>query len=329
MTTHAPISASKLERIMLCPASYSMEKYLPDQTNDAALRGTAIHDLSQMLFTGQIFDGSMYDNEMIDIAINYVEYLKKVSVQADFMAVELNLTPALSKLHPDLGGTADAVYLIGNNLHVIDLKTGRVIVDAENNKQLMMYALGAYMALGGQSYNIKNFYLSIYQPYTEIKTIHVGLLEMEAFKNELLKIAELANDPLAPFNAGTKQCKYCKAKAVCPTLKDRVMKNVQIDFQTTNIDLGTMLDKAELAIQWGDAIQAKAKEVLNNGGEVNGWTLKAGRKLQKWNPEFEYSWPPEAMTLKSPAEMKKLKIAIPDGAIIESHAAASLTRIKE
>ena len=328
MTTHAPISASKLERIMLCPASYSMEKYLPDQQNDAAIRGTAIHELSQMLFTNQLFDGSKYDNEMIDIALNYVDYLKKVSVQADYMAVELNLTPALSKLHPDLGGTADAVYLIGNNLHVIDLKTGRVVVDAENNKQLMMYALGAYLALGGESYKIKNFYLSIYQPYTEIKTIHVGLMEMDAFKNELLKIAELANDPLAPFNAGTKQCKYCKAKAVCPTLKDRVMKNVQIDFQTTNIDLGTMLDKAELAISWAEAIQAKAKDILGNGGEINGWTLKAGRKMQKWNPEFVHQWPAEAMTLKSVSEVKKLKIDIPEGAILESHASPSLTRIK-
>jgi len=148
----------------------------------------------------------------------------------------------------------------------------------------------------------------------------------------LVIIAKMVNEPTAPKIAGAKQCKYCRAKAICPSIKDAAVKAAQIDFEKTTKPMHELLDKAELCKVWAESVQDAAKQFLGNGGEIQGWSLQAGRKMTKWNPDFvwiDVPMPKEALTLKTPAELKKLKIAIPDGAIIESHAAPSLTRVKE
>ncbi|MFZ9454894.1 MAG: DUF2800 domain-containing protein, partial [Bacteroidia bacterium] len=38
--THAKISASRVERIFNCPGSLALESLMPDQTNEAAEKGT-------------------------------------------------------------------------------------------------------------------------------------------------------------------------------------------------------------------------------------------------------------------------------------------------
>jgi len=44
---HARISASRVERILNCPGSLALEVLMPDQTNAAAEKGTAIHALAE------------------------------------------------------------------------------------------------------------------------------------------------------------------------------------------------------------------------------------------------------------------------------------------
>jgi CRISPR/Cas system-associated exonuclease Cas4 (RecB family) len=271
-----------------------------------------------------------YDDEMIKVANDYIDYLKKVSLSATFIDLEVNLTPYLSKLHPDLGGTADAIFIIDNALHVVDLKTGRIKVNPENNKQLMMYALGALMMCITKDIRVTHIYLHIFQPHNNCQPFYVSFDDMEIFESELITIAKVANEPTAPKIAGAKQCKYCKAKAMCPTIKNAAIKAAKEDFMKDDPKWDDLLEKAELCKVWAESIQSTAKKLLENGAEINGWSLQAGRKMTKWNPDFIWpNLPKEALTLKTPAEVKKLKITIPDGAIIETHAAASLTRVKE
>ena len=329
MTTHAPISASKLERIILCPGSYLLEKDLPNPTNAAAQRGTSIHELADLMWNEMAIDYNEFDAEMVQIAIDYVTYLKKASSAATFIFLELNLTPHLSRIHPDLGGTADAVFVIDKALHVVDLKTGRIKVSPENNKQLMMYALGALMMCIKKDIRVTHIFLHIFQPHNNCQPYYVSFDDMEMFEQELVTIAKVANEPTAPKIAGAKQCKYCRAKDICPTIKNAAIKAAKEDFMKDDVKWDDLLEKAELCKVWSESIQTTAKKLLENGAEINGWSLQAGRKMTKWNPDFIWpNVPKEALTLKTPAEVKKLKITIPDGAIIETHAAASLTRIK-
>ena len=123
MTKHARISASKIERAYLCPKSVVMEEEYPDTTNEAAERGTAIHALAEglLLGTGTPYSADSYDDEMIQFATDYYEFIKELSVLGE-THIEVNLTPALSKIHPDFGGTSDAIIIGSDKLIVIDLK---------------------------------------------------------------------------------------------------------------------------------------------------------------------------------------------------------------
>ena len=65
---------------------------------------------------------------------------------------------------PDGFGTGDCVIVADRRLHIIDFKYGQgVLVEAEHNPQMMLYALGAlhvYDAL----YDVDEVSMTIYQP---------------------------------------------------------------------------------------------------------------------------------------------------------------------
>jgi CRISPR/Cas system-associated exonuclease Cas4 (RecB family) len=331
MSTHAPISASRLDRIILCPGSYLLEQGLPNPTNEAAQRGTDIHAMAQDIWDNKPIECD--DPEMLQVATDYVDYLKQASTNAKMIKLEWNLTPMLSKLHPDLGGTADAVFVIDNALHVVDLKTGRVKVSPEHNNQLLMYALGAVMMCIKADIRVTHIYLHIFQPFNKTQPVYVSLEDIEKFEEELVIIAKMANEPTAPRFAGNKQCRYCRAKSICPTLKETAIKSAQIDFRAEQDNMADLLNKAELCKSWAESVQILAKVKLEAGASIDGWSLQAGRKMQKWDPMIdlatEFRNEPNAWELKSPAAMIKAKIPIPVGAIITTHSAPSLTRIKE
>lgn len=110
MKQHAKISASKLERVMLCPGSLRLEEQFPDTTNEAADRGNKIHFLGEKLIeTNMRYSGAHEcDEEMEQIAIDYAQHVLSFADQSPTY-VELDLQPHLSELHPDLGGHADTV----------------------------------------------------------------------------------------------------------------------------------------------------------------------------------------------------------------------------
>lgn len=330
MKQHAKLSASKLERVMLCPASLRLESEIPDTTNEFAERGTKIHNLAEKLIETQMRYSGEHDcdEEMQQVAVEYAEFVLLLADQSPTY-VEMDLQPYLSTVHPDLGGHADTIIIKGKELHVIDLKTGRIKVSPNNNKQLLMYGLGAYRAF--EHLEIDKVVLHIYQPFNPTKPFEVTIDELRNFKELLMDIAHQANDPFAPTIAGTKQCRYCKAKAICPTLKDKAIMNAQTDFQTTNKSLSELLGMAELCLMWGEAIKENAKALVLNGGSIEGYTLKEGRKMLKWSDEAKdnFMGNPEAWELKSVAAIKKLKLDIPEGLIVEARSAPTLVKIEE
>ena len=140
---HARLSASRTDRFMQCPGSYRLESLMPyEPAGEAAAIGTAIHELSEIILRGaEIPIGT--DPDHISMAQGYANFINTLVENPRKKLIEVNLDEGLKSLHPALGGTADAVLVDGDHLHVVDLKTGRVAVDATDNKQLLTYALGA------------------------------------------------------------------------------------------------------------------------------------------------------------------------------------------
>ena len=103
---------------------------------------------------------SEYSQEMRDHVQTYLDYVRSIPGEL-LVEQRLDLTPWV----PEAFGTADAVILDDGICHIVDLKYGKgVRVDAEENTQLMLYALGAYHAYDAIYGPITKFVLHIAQP---------------------------------------------------------------------------------------------------------------------------------------------------------------------
>ena len=107
----------------------------------------------------------LWGNEMLTHTDTYLDYIRDVSIKLPAVPfVEVEKRVDFSKYVPEGFGTADCIMIQGNTLFVIDFKYGKgVPVSAEENPQMMLYALGAYEACK-ILYPITKIHLGIVQP---------------------------------------------------------------------------------------------------------------------------------------------------------------------
>jgi len=203
------------------------------------------------------------DADMCREVQKYIDAVREAA-QGGELHVEQRL-PIFGGAIPDQFGTTDALVLMMQKrlAKVKDLKYGRgvqvfashvvghteVEVDGlivkqeirEGNEQLMLYALGAldeYDLLG----EIEFVELWVYQPRLNHQDMFlVSVEDLRAFEQraiaagkEALSIAELYLpdvQPIHALNPGPDQCRFCKAKATCPALRDQVLATVAGDFE--------------------------------------------------------------------------------------------------
>lgn len=328
---HARLSASRAERFMTCPGSVRLENQMPyEPPGEAAAIGTAIHELSEKMLREEAINPNDYPDDHLDMASDYVAFINSLVFNPRKKLIEVNLDKGLKSLHPALGGTADAILVDGNHLHVADLKTGRVLVEAENNKQLMTYALGAMRQLNAPADIICTMH--IFQPRAGHSKWTVNGIDLINHGHDLRNAATLALTPDAPTNPSPDACKYCRAKTICPSMRQKVQDNARQDFAPDTTITPEMIDLAKLAETWADAVLTAAKQQLTNGATISGWNLKPGRKTRFWKSEElaaaalkDYS---VAFNLKSPAAIAELKIEVSEDLIGITHAAPSLAKVK-
>jgi len=297
---------------------------------EAAAIGTHIHELSEKLLRGEELDSPDLNPDHIAMAQEYAAFVNTLVENPRKRMIEVNVDAGLKSLHQALGGTADAVLVDGNHLHVIDLKTGRVLVEAENNKQLMTYALGV-MRQFNAPVDI-TCTMHIFQPRAGHSKWTVKGVDLVNHGHALVHAANLALSPDAPTNPSPDACKYCKAKTICPSMRQKVQDNARKDFATNTKITPDMLDLAHLAAEWSEAVITAAKKQLTDGETISGWNLKPGRKTRFWKSEelaaAALKDHPKAFSLKSPAAIADLKIEVSEDLIGVKHAAASLAKDK-
>ena len=296
---HSPLSPSSAFRWIKCTPSAKLNAALPDSTSEYALQGTAAHTLCeyklQKLLGKDAKDPTenltYFDAEMADCTDSYQQYVSERIEKAKqfckdpIVLVEQKLD--FSKWVPQGFGTGDCVIVADNVLTVIDFKYGvGVLVEAEQNPQMMCYALGA-LALFDSIYDIENVVMTIFQPRRDnISTYELSKKELLQWADEILSpAAQLAAKGKGEFKAG-KHCRFCKVKATCRKRAEYNLELARYDFEMPanleDTEIEVILSKADELAAWCSDIKGYAFQQALNGKQWNGWKLVEGRSVRKY-----------------------------------------------
>ena len=299
-TQHARLSASSASKWLNCPGSIQAEENIVEKPSKFALEGTSAHSLAELClvnnreaksYLNQTIPetGWKVDEEMAQYVQNYIDYVE--SIKGNRM-VEVRVD--FSTWVPDAYGTSDIITIDNNTLHIIDLKYGQGIrVDADDNSQLKLYALGA-IADFGYLYDIETVMLHIMQPRLDhISVFEISAVDLLVWGDYVKTRASLCDMPNAPRVAGESQCRWCKAKAICPELMRLTESATLADFTDISVspkspdklsdrDLRFALENKNLIISWLDAVENLAFERLTAGENFPGFKLVHGRSSRSW-----------------------------------------------
>ena len=296
---HSPLSPSSAFRWIKCTPSAKLNAALPDSTSEYALQGTAAHTLCeyklQKLLGKDAKDPTenltYFDAEMADCTDSYQQYVSERIEKAKqfckdpIVLVEQKLD--FSKWVPQGFGTGDCVIVADNVLTVIDFKYGvGVLVEAEQNPQMMCYALGA-LTLFDSIYDIENVVMTIFQPRRDnISTYELSKKELLQWADEILSpAAQLAAKGEGKFKAG-KHCRFCKVKATYRIRAEYNLELARYDFEMPanleDTEIEVILSKADELVAWCSDIKEYAFQQALNGKQWNGWKLVEGRSVRKY-----------------------------------------------
>ncbi|MCR2043722.1 DUF2800 domain-containing protein [Sporanaerobium hydrogeniformans] len=301
MSKHAILSASGAHRWMNCTPSARLELEFDDNSGEAAAEGTAAHALSEHKLRKALKMRSKkpvspYDSdEMDNYTDGYVEYVLEVIEQAKqtcsdpLILIEQRLD--FSKYVPDGFGTGDCVIIADGTLHIIDFKYGQgVLVSAEDNPQMKLYALGALGLFDG-IYDIEMVLMTIYQPRREnISTSTVSKESLYRWAEEVLKPkAELAFAGDGNYCPG-EWCQFCRAAVKCRARAEAKMKLATFEFALPPLlsdeEIAEILSSIGDLTRWTNEIIAYATDAaVNHGKKWPGFKVVEGRSNRKYKDE--------------------------------------------
>jgi hypothetical protein len=260
MSDHARFSPSSMPRLLQCPGSVALTRDAPDTTNIYSAEGTAAHylaaraltyDKPASFFLGEQIDASGYVFTVDEVMSPAVQiYLDEVNARVGDGALLVEQKVSFSQAIgvPDQFGTADAVILSGDGkrLSVGDLKYGLgVKVYAKDNAQLLTYGLGTLETFDVvlDLSALEEIELWICQPRLEhIDSWTVSVDQLRAHAAEIRLAAHAALEGCDVMDAtgvvpdellrpSESACRFCKARATCPKLRETVAAVVFDDFK--------------------------------------------------------------------------------------------------
>ena len=301
-TKHAILSASSSHRWLNCSPSARLEQEFEDRETEAAAEGTAAHALCEhklrraLKLQSRRKPISKYDCDEMDLHTdNYVQFVLETLAEARQHCADplINIEQRLdfSCYVPDGFGTGDCIIISDKTMHVIDFKYGQgVLVEAEQNPQMMLYALGA-LRLFDSLYDIDEVAMTIYQPRREnISTWTIAVDDLKAWaENELVPKARLAYEGKGEYLPGP-WCTFCKAAVKCRARAEEKLRLAQYEFARppllTDAEIEGILDKLSDLTSWANEIMAYAQDAaLNQSKQWRGWKVVEGRSNRKYSNE--------------------------------------------
>ena len=315
--THAILSASSANRWLHCPPSAKLALQFPRTTSKYAEAGTLAHSIAELKARKHFVEpmgpqefqkrlqvlkeSPHYDKAMDGNTDAYLDFLKGLSMTytaTPFVALEVRVD--YSRYVPEAFGTADCIMIGGDRMCVVDYKNGSgVQVEAVENPQMMLYALGAletYSMIYGDT--IKQIHLAIVQPNVgEPKEWDTTTEELRNWGETVVKpTAALAWDGRGDFCPGD-WCDsgFCPARATCTA---RAKKMLELEPLTGSVpeaegnstdqrtlsdaEIGDILTRARGIAKWIKSLEEYALTASIHGTKIPGYKAVLGRASREW-----------------------------------------------
>lgn len=303
---HAILGASSAKRWLSCTPSAQLTAEMPDTAGRAAAEGTLAHAIGELKlrkhftpFSPRKFAAEMkklqadplYDPEMVRSTDEYLDAVKEIALEyteEPYIALEQRVD--YSDWVPGGFGTADCIVVGGCILHVIDFKNGKgVPVPAEDNPQMMLYALGAWKKYQWL-YPVDTIRMTIVQPRKGgVLHAHMDLETLLKWANDYVKPrAVLADAGEGDYCVGD-WCRFCKASATCRARSDHNLTlegfRGALPPEITDAEVGQALRQGQDLKSWLAKLEEYALNRLLTGGDVPGWKAVEGRATRAWTDQ--------------------------------------------
>lgn len=314
---HALLSASGAERWLRCTPCARLEEKLPEQNSDYASEGRLAHAIAEQKLRKKYIEpigtrtfnshmkklkeDPLYQEEMQGYTDEYLDYISGITMQYEhkpYVVAEKRVD--YSSYAPEGFGTSDCIIIGADTMHVVDFKYGKgVPVDATDNPQMMLYALGALSAYS-MLYNIKKVVITIVQPRLN------NISEYEIDRDKLIDWGVFTVRPKAQaafkgegdYIPG-EYCRFCRAKAQCraragahtaledfsgvnaPSLKES--GKAPMPPLLTDAEVGEVLKRAQTLQAWVDSLEEYALSAILSGNQILGWKAVEGRSKREFD----------------------------------------------
>jgi len=313
-TTPPHLRPSAAHRWMRCPFSAQPPEIEPT-TSSYAEEGTLAHAVAAARL-GVILPVPEHTEEMDQYVQTYVDYCERRIKSADSCFFEQKVVVDLGD-EKSIDGTPDfASCEEFGTIEIVDLKYGKgVRVDARNNLQLQIYALGAYdfWCSFGHDLMPTSVKLTIVQPRLD----HVDRWEIETpidtwaedLREQLRDAARRCDEP-NPARVPGDWCRWCPHERHCTAPYDQlltvvetsgVVKHSDASEEPANLEevlldysanatpemIGEALKLEKAISNMYKALRSRGESIIMAGGDIPGYKLVQTRKNRSWNKSEE------------------------------------------
>lgn len=291
---HAKLSPSASERWITCQASVRLIDSLdlpPDEGSTFAAEGTAAHTMGELKVRRDLLDDPNADSELgafraeltagdhgwdlDDMDRHTDRYVAVVRERAAlYPDAQVLVEQRMDTGVPRCWGTSDIVIVSPEHVEIIDLKFGQgVLVDADDNSQLRLYALGALDTFGDLLGDTQLVRITVYQPRLDnVQTEEITPGDLRAWRDEVaVPAAEAALSDDAPFGPSEKACRWCPASGRCRAQLEDVFAEDDFDAapdQLTPDEVAEALGRVKAVKHWLASLEEVALTMAYSEGKT-------------------------------------------------------------
>lgn len=298
--SHKRFAASAASRWMACPGSIRLCESIPEPPPTSyALEGTLAHEWLEYRLAGKARPKEEATPEMLEA----VEEARKFVLSEMRVNQRVFEHQVALKCSEDVGGTLDVAGWDSfiRVLWVVDFKYGSgVTVEADDNKQMQIYAQGAIDTFGWEPLKIAMVIIQprAYHPAGVTRMALISRSELFDFEADVAEAVARCLEPDAPLIPGDEQCRWCPAKAICPALEKKALMVVNESFkdvrqikpavlpdpvEMTPDRIGQILAAKDLIQDWFKSVEEEAYKQAMSGVKIPGRKLVAPAGKRTWD----------------------------------------------